>query len=110
MRVLKLSDGTLVPVRGLRRSEIKALSHYGVGYMRCELFALPKDQQDQAIDAVLATQLIDAELDNLTNAEMMAIFNGIIRETYSAEDEEKNLSGSGPNDQTPSDGSTAEHA
>ena len=110
MREVKLTNGKTITVRGLRRSEIKRLSEYGIGYMRCDILSLPKEKQDPAIDAVLATQFTDADLGDLENPDLMKVFNGIIKGTYSSEDEEKNSLRSGPNDQTAPDGSTAEHA
>ena len=62
MREVKLSNGETVNVRGLRRSEIKSLSQYGIGYMRCEVYHLKGEDQDKAIDAVLATQFKEGEL------------------------------------------------
>jgi len=107
MREVKLSNGKTVTVRGLRRSEIKSLSKYGIGYMRCNIFDLPEDKREEAIDAVVDTQFKDQDLEN---ADLLKIFNQIIKESFSSEDEEKNSLRSGPNDQTAPDGSTAEHA
>ena len=107
MREVTLSTGETVTVRGLRRSEIKSLSKYGIGYMRCNIFDLPEDQKEEAIDAVVDTQFKDQDLEN---ADLLKIFNQIIKESFSSEDEEKNSPRSGPSDQTAPEGSTATHA
>ena len=107
MREVTLSTGETVTVRGLRRSEIKSLSKYGIGYMRCEIFDLPEDQKEEAIDAMLDTQFKDQDLEN---ADLLEVFNAICKETWSSKDEEKNSLRSGPSDQTAPEGSTATHA
>ncbi len=109
MREVKLSNGETVSVRGLRRSEIKSLSQYGIGYMRCEVYHLNGEDQDKAIDAVLATQFKEGELE-VENSDLLEVFNAICKETWSSRQEEKNSLRSGPSDQTAPEESTAEHA
>lgn len=107
MRDVTLSDGTVVTVRGLRRSEIKALAEYGVGHMHFDIASLPKEKRDEAFNAIIDTQFAGQDLEN---ADLLTLFDEISKETYSSGGEEKNLSRSGRSGQTPNEQRTAEHA
>ena len=110
MREVTISSGKTFDIRPLTRKEIKTLAEFNIGHLRCDILQLPGEKQDQGIEAVLATQINLPQLDDLSNPDVLKLFNGIIAETYSREDEEKNSSRSGPNDQTPSEKSTADNA
>lgn len=110
MRPVEISGGNSIEIRPLKRKEIQQLSRYNIGYMRCDLYKLAPEEQDAGIDAVLATQIDAAVLEEISNPDNLKLFNGIIAETYGHGDEEKNSSGSGPSDQTPGEESTADNA
>lgn len=110
MRPVEISGGNSIEIRPLKRKEIQQLSRYNIGYMRCDLYKLAPEEQDAGIDAVLATQFKVEELEGISNPDNLKLFNEIIAETYSSEDEEKNLSRSGPSDQTLGEESTADNA
>lgn len=110
MREVTISTGRTFEVRPLTRKEIRTLAAYNIGHLRCDILKLPGEKQDEGIEAVLATQIDLSRLDDTSNPDVLKLFNGIIAETYSRGDEEKNSSRSGPSDQTPEEKSTAGNA
>ena len=99
MREITLSDGNTYTVRPLTRKQMREMAHLGVSPRG---FRPDPDQFDEAFDAVLAAQQIDADaIEDLPFPDHRELFLAVLAETWGSEEEEKNLSGSGPNDQTP---------
>lgn len=97
MRTVKLSNGAEIEVRGLKRPEIRDLKQFGVGHAQWDI---ERKDFDEVMNKVLEGQFEPVILDDIANVDLLALFNGIIAETYSTEDEEKNSSMSGRSDQT----------
>ncbi len=98
MREVSLSNNETRTVRPLTRKEMKQVAHLGIDAYG---FHPEQGQFDDAFDALLHTQFDDADLENLSFPDTRELFFSILAETWGAKAEEKNLSGSGPSDQTP---------
>ena len=93
-----------VRVRGLTRKEVKALREYGF-YLSFYLPPLDDPEKvDKGMEKVLELCVLDhpafEKLDDQDNNKSTQVFSAICRETYGAEDEEKNLPRSGNGSQT----------
>jgi hypothetical protein len=97
MREVKLSDGSTREVGPLTRAQMKSMADMGID---ARGFGPTGAQFDAAFNSILATQFSDKDLDALPFPDCRELFFGIVKETWGAQDEEKNLSGSGPSDQT----------
>jgi len=85
-------------IRGLTRGEIKSLRAEGVNLM-----ALTVNDADKAFDLVVAMVFDSAAvawIDSQENRVGMKLWEAVLKETFGAEDEEKNLSRSGNGTQT----------
>ncbi len=101
MREIEI-DGTTFNVRGLKRKEVKKLKKDGFNIMG----GLDQDQADDAMDKVFELIFDESEieqLDDLVFSKAMEIWVTVLKETFGAKDEEKNLSGSGGGPQTKPD-------
>ena len=103
MREIETAIGTII-VRSLTRKEIRAgQDQFGMRYLspgdQEKLFDLYEDYRDY----VLGCLFDEEEIDQFSNAEQTVLLNAIMRETWSDPGEEKNLNGSGGNDQTPTE-------
>ena len=93
-----------VKVRGLTRKEVKSFKRYGF-YL--SFYSPPIDDpelMDEGIEKVLELCVLTpdtfAALEEKDNIRSAQVFSGIVKETYGAGDEEKNLPTSGNGSQT----------
>jgi len=87
MREIEIKGNTF-ECRALTRGEVKALKKRGFNLNHI----LPKDADD-CMDAVFEVVFTADEIktiDGFAQHEAMKLWNGILRETYGAKDEEKN--------------------
>ena len=96
MRKVETSLGAL-DVRSLTRAEIRAGKDLGMRYLAT---GLDLENFEDYRDYALGCQFTDEEIDHMTNVEQNLVLTAILRETWGDEEEEKNSSGSGQNDQT----------
>jgi len=93
-------NGTIFEVRGLKRKEIKKLRKDGI-----VLTGLDAEKADIAMDLIF--ELLFANqielIDDMENADALKLWVAVMRETYGASDEEKNLQTSGNGIQTESE-------
>lgn len=90
-----------IAIRSLTRQEIKDMADLGYTYLGC---APSMDTANQAVDAALERVLSPedmARLNSLPNRATLACWKEILKETYGAQDEEKNLPGTSDGTQTP---------
>jgi len=93
-----------VKVRGLTRKEIREFKPYGFyfSYYNPPIFKM--DTVDEGIEKVMDLCVLDPEalklLEEQSHKKTMEVFGGIVKETYGAKDEEKNLPTSGNGSQT----------
>ena len=84
-------DGREICIRPLTRREIKGLKKYGFSMLGC----VPKFETiDEAIDEGFSLVLAPDEiafLDDQPAEATKSVWTAILKETYGAEDEEKNL-------------------
>lgn len=87
-------------IRALTRAEIRKLEPFGFSFLAC----VPTyETANQAQDAVFDLVLVKSEkkkLEQLPNREVTRLWSEILKETYGAPDEEKNLSGTSDGSQT----------
>jgi hypothetical protein len=96
MRTIATSHGPM-EVRPLTRKEIRGGREHGMGHIS---FDLTPANYDAALDYTLALLFAEDVLDPLSNQDINNLFLGVIKETWGDPGEEKNLSTSGPGDQT----------
>lgn len=97
MRKVNL-DGEQIEVRGLKRKEVKALNREGI-----YLTELTPRQAEEAMDKVFDMVFSEAELariEEAPNVAVMDVWQGVLKETYGAPDEEKNFRRPGPGQRT----------
>jgi len=88
MRDIKINKDVFT-VRGLRRGELKKLRREnGINLLDLDL-KNAEEAQDVVFDLVLSKQEIK-KLDGLENRYALQVWQAILKETYGAEDEEKN--------------------
>lgn len=80
-------------VRALKRREVKQLKKEGfnLGYLEAEK---ADDCMDRVFGMVFSAPELDA-IEDLDQHEAIKLWNDVLKETYGAKDEEKNLSRSG---------------
>jgi hypothetical protein len=100
MREVLVSDGRKFTVRAMTRKEIREGKDLGFGYVAP---GLSLARFDEALDYAVDRQLVPAITDELGNDDVRALFKAILAETYGDPGEEKNLSRSGSDSQTPSE-------
>lgn len=105
MRTVEI-QGRKFSVRALKRGEIKHLREdHGI-----ILMALTRNNAEEAQDRIF-NMIFNPEdlkaIDELEWQKSQELWDAILKETYGAEDEEKNLSGSGPGTQTKDESDTA---
>ncbi|MCP3943226.1 MAG: hypothetical protein GY710_17300 [Desulfobacteraceae bacterium] len=86
-------DNRNIPVRPLTRGEIKELKEYGFTIFGC---APTLETADESVEKVFNFVLHEDDikyLDTLPNRNSVAVWKEIIKETYGAEEEEKNSQG-----------------
>jgi hypothetical protein len=102
MRTIEI-EGQKFEVRSLTRGEIKELQSFGYNYITCNL---KQEKADKGLDKCLEI-LFDKKqmqfLDTCSNSKVRNLWIEILKETYGAPDEEKNL-------QSTSSGSKTGHA
>ena len=96
MRETKVG-GVTFEVRPFTRKEILGGREHGLRYWGLDL---KNENFDAACDYCLGLLFTDDQLDPLTVKDVRELFLVVIAENWGSEDEEKNLSGSGENDQT----------
>lgn len=80
--------GTVIPIRALKRKEVRALKKEGFN-----LYTIAPDQLDDLIDKVFEIILAPADvaaMDEMANRDAVQVFNAIFRESFGAPDKEKN--------------------
>ena len=90
MRSIKIGGGNSVDVRGLSRKEVREYKALGVDFS-----SLPRETADEVMDDVNARVLSEeqlAMLDGMEYKHSLAVFRGVMAETFGAPDEEKNSS------------------
>ena len=102
-------DGATASVRGITRHEIKAMQAEGYPISRWGVTLEVGGDSEKAeamFDRILELGINDGpplDLEALTPADERRLYVAIIKETYGAEDEEKNLPPSGDGTQTESE-------
>jgi hypothetical protein len=96
MRTIELSDGPR-DVRPLARQEIRAGKDFGMSYIAP---GLTIENYDDYRDYVIGCVIGKEALDRMPNIDQNAVLMAVLAETWSSPGEEKNLSASGPADQT----------
>ena len=95
-----------VKVRGLTRAEIRGFKKYGFYFSYYSPPVLNMDLVDEGIETVMELCVLDSAalkvLEEQPHKKTMEVFGGIVKETYGAVDEEKNLPTSGNGSQTES--------
>ena len=93
-----------VKVRGLTRKELREFKQYGFYFSYYNPPILKMDLVDEGIEKVMDLCVQDPEalkaLEQAPHKKTMEVFGGIVKETYGAKDEEKNLPTSGNGSQT----------
>lgn len=93
-----------VKVRSLTRKEIRGLKKYGFYFSFYSPPILNMDMIDEGIEKVMDLCVLDPEalktLEEQSHNKTMEVFGAIVKETYGAKDEEKNLPTSGDGSQT----------
>ena len=93
--------GQKFDVRSLKRKEVKELIGAGMNPS-----SLPVEKADECMDKVFSyvfTKDQNKQIDELDQKDAMALFAHVLKETYGAKDEEKNLLTSGDGEQTKSE-------
>jgi len=93
-------NNKLIEIRGLTRGEIKQLADLGYTYFGC---VPTMETANQAQDKCLAMVLSEDDLafvDTCSNKDAIRVWTEILKETYGAPDEEKNLSSTSDGSQT----------
>jgi hypothetical protein len=88
MRQVKLSDGTILEVRGLLRKELRHMQENGM-----DPAALMPGKATEAVDHVFGLVLppeVLPRLEELPNADSVRIWRAVLKETYGDGDESKN--------------------
>ncbi len=107
MREIKI-NGRVFELNPLKRGFVRKMRNDGM-----PLDLLPYETSEEAMDLVLAEALTEDEFaatDEMKNPDCIKLFRGILRETFSSEEEEKNSSTSLDGSMTPSDESTVSPA
>lgn len=96
--------GREIEIRALTRGEIKGLRDYGYTYMGCKTPTLDtaNDCQDEALKIVVSSDDLEF-LDTRPLRDATCVWTEILKETYGAQDEEKNSSGTSDGSQTKSE-------
>ena len=92
-----------IKIKGLTRKQVKELKKHGFYASYYNPAGFEAEQLDAGMDEVLSVALSTADhakLDDMVNRDVNEIFMAIIKETYGAKDEEKNLPTSGDGKQT----------
>jgi len=96
-----------VKVRGLTRKELRDLKEYGFYFSYYSPPILNMNLVDEGIQKVMDLCVQDPDalkaLEEQPHKKTMEVFGGIVKETYGARDEEKNLPTSGDGSQTQSE-------
>jgi len=96
MRKIELSTGSM-DVRSLTRKEIKGGKDFGMGYIAP---GITLENYDDYRDYVIGCLVGDEARDTMPNRDQNDLLSAVLKETWGDPGEEKNLSTSGPNDQT----------
>ena len=100
MRDIKLQDGTKIPVTSLKYKTVRQLRAKKMTPDTIKGNADPEKAADDALhivfEEVLGKKKAEAILEDGLNVDVLAIYNGIMKESFGVPDEEKNLSRSGP--------------
>ena len=93
-----------VKVRGLTRKELREFKRYGFYFSYYNPPILDIELTDEGIEKAMDLCVLEPDalsaLEDRPHKETMQVFGGIVKETYGAKDEEKNLPGSGSGSQT----------
>ncbi len=90
MRDVKIDDTITLSVRGLTRNEVKQLKKEGFNLMNPA-----PETAEELLDTVLETTLTDEQVTILGDKPYRCttdVFQAVMKETFGAPDEEKNLS------------------
>jgi hypothetical protein len=93
MRQVKLSNNTIIEVRGLTRREVRRCKDVQIDFGR-----LTPERAEEAMDAVLAMVLapdVKTGLEDLCYQDSLRVWRAVLSETFGAPDEEKNSSSAG---------------
>jgi hypothetical protein len=96
MRTIELSTGPM-EVRPLTRKEIREGKDLGMGYIAP---GITLENYDDYRDYVIGCLAGDEKLETMPNRDQNDLLDAALRETWGDPGEEKNLSTSGPSDQT----------
>lgn len=97
MRTVKIQNMAFA-VRALARGEVKKLRHDGIDLNQLNL-GNAQEAVDRVLEMVFDEQQL-AAIDRLPNPDAMRLWREILKETFGAEDEEKNSLRSGSGSQT----------
>ena len=88
MRQVTLSNGLVLEVRGLTRREVREMRGAGM-----DPGAITGEKAFEALEHVLGlttTEAVREQLEDLPNADSMAIWRAVMKESFGSEDERKN--------------------
>jgi len=99
MKIIEVNE-KLIEIRALTRGEIKTLKDVGYSYFGCiPSMDHANDSQDQCLEKVLSPDDL-VFLDTCSNQDATHVWTEILKETYGAPDEEKNLQSTSDGTQT----------
>jgi len=99
MKIIEVNE-KLIEIRALTRGEIKLLKDHGYTYVNCPVtIETANETQEKCLEKVLSDDDL-AFLDTCSNVDVTKVWMEILKETYGAPDEEKNLQSTSDGTQT----------